>query len=42
MRRCGTIREFWNFIKPMFETDKYRRRTQYLQEEFMPILELVL
>lgn len=39
VRRCGTIREFWNFIKPMFETDKYRRRTQYLQEEFMPIVE---
>jgi len=39
VRRCSTIREFWNFIKPMFETDKYRRRTDYLQEEFMPILE---
>lgn len=39
VRRCATIREFWNFIKPMFETEKYRRRTQYLQEEFSPILE---
>jgi nucleoside phosphorylase len=39
VRRCGTIREFWNFITPMFETEKHRRRTQYLQEEFMPILE---
>ena len=39
VRRCNTIREFWNFIKPMFETDKHRQRTQYLQEQFMPILQ---
>jgi len=35
---CSTIREFWNFIKDMFETDKYRQRTAYLQQEFLPIL----
>jgi len=39
VRKCGTIREFWNFIKPMFETDKYRQRTEYLQQEFLPILQ---
>ena len=35
---CSTIREFWNFIKDMFETDKYRQRTAYLQQAFLPIL----
>jgi len=39
VRRCSTIREFWYFIKPMFETDKHRRRTEYLQQEFEPVLE---
>lgn len=38
VRRCTTIREFWNFIKDMFETEKYRRRTEYLHREFEPIL----
>jgi nucleoside phosphorylase len=38
VRDCGTIREFWNFIKPMFETNKYRQRTEFLQREFQPIL----
>src|SRR4051812_47047299 len=38
VRRCTTIREFWNFIKDMFETEKYRRRTEYLQRQFEPIL----
>jgi hypothetical protein len=38
VRRCTTIREFWHFIKNMFETEKYRRRTEYLQREFEPIL----
>lgn len=37
VRRCTTIREFWNFIKDMFETEKYRRRTEYLQRQFEPI-----
>ena len=35
---CSTIREFWNFIKDMFETDKYRQRTGYLPQAFLPIL----
>ncbi len=38
VRRCTTIREFWNFIRDMFETEKYRRRTEYIQREFEPIL----
>lgn len=38
VRRCTTVREFWNFIKDMFETEKYRRRTDYLQRQFEPIL----
>lgn len=38
VRRCTTIREFWGFIKDMFETEKYRRRTEYLQREFAPIM----
>jgi hypothetical protein len=41
VRRCTTIREFWHFIKDMFETGKYRRRTEYLQREFEPILSLL-
>jgi len=38
VRRCTTIREFWNFVKDMFDTEKYRRRTEYLQQQFEPIL----
>ncbi len=38
VRRCMTIREFWHFIKDMFETERYRRRTEYFQREFEPIL----
>ena len=38
VRRCMTIREFWHFIKDMFETEKYQRRTVFLQREFEPIL----
>ena len=39
VRRCATIREFWYFVRDMFEADKYSRRTQHLQEQFMPASE---
>jgi hypothetical protein len=41
VRQFSTIREFWNFIKPMFETDKYRNRTEYLRQAFAPVLEML-
>jgi hypothetical protein len=34
--RCRTIQEFWQFIKPKYA--KWHERTEFLQEEFEPIL----
>jgi hypothetical protein len=39
VRECGTLGEFWIFIKDMFEPgERHKRRTEYLQQEFRPIL----
>lgn len=40
VRRCGTIREFWDFIKDRFDAgEKHRRRVEYLREQFAPMVE---
>jgi nucleoside phosphorylase len=33
---CHTLQEFWHFIQPKFA--KYKERTDFLQQEFSPIL----
>jgi hypothetical protein len=40
VRKHGSVREFWAFIKDMFEPgERHRRRVEYLREQFAPLLE---
>lgn len=36
LRTCGTLGDFWSFIKPKFA--KYQERREYLRTEFDPLL----